>query len=219
VKRETVSAVIMTMNCEGFVEGTLKSVAPWVDEIVVLDGFSKDRTVEICRKYTDKVYQNLWDKKAFCTERNLGTSKATMDWCLHVDPDERVTPEFRDEVLAILEKGTPHAAFEFRKKNYFLGRFMRNGGWFHYSLHFFRREKARYEGVIHESLKVDGTIGKIESPVVHYPFTSISQLVHRHNWYSLKEAEEEYAKHGQIPPERLEYELKKKPLKRFSNFT
>ena len=95
---------------------------------------------------------------------------------------------------------------------------MRHGGWFHYSLHFFRREKGRYEGVIHESLKVDGTVGKIESPIVHYPFTSFSQLIHRHNWYSLKEAEEEYAKHGEIEPSRLNYELKKKPLKRFFKF-
>src|SRR3990167_4535171 len=160
-KRETIAAVIMTKNCEDLVEGMLKSVAGWVDEIVVIDGFSTDRTIEVCRRYTDKIVQNKWDGYRFCTERNLGTSKATADWCQHIDPDERATPEFRDAALKILEKGTSHSAFQFRKKNFFLSHWMRHGGWYHYSLHFFRRAKGHYDGVIHESLKVDGSIGKL----------------------------------------------------------
>ena len=208
----------MTMNSENLVEGTLRSVAPWVDEIVVIDGFSADRTVEICKRYTDKVTQNLWDRQRFSTERNLGTSKATSDWCLHIDPDERATPQFRDAVLAMLKSRTTHAAFEFKKRNYFLGRAMRHGGWFHYSLHLFRRGRARYEGVIHETLKVDGTIGKIDAPVEHYPFASISQFVQRHNWYSQKEAQEEHENHGRLPEATVQFELKKKPLKRFFKF-
>src|SRR3989338_8137400 len=100
--RESISAVIMTKNAEPLIEGTLKSVASWVDEIVVIDGFSADRTEEICRRYTDKFYQNRWDGYRFCTERNLGTSKATSDWCLHIDPDERATPDFWEVVSKIL---------------------------------------------------------------------------------------------------------------------
>ncbi len=216
--RQTVSAVIMTKNCEGLVEGTLKSVADWVDEIVVIDGFSSDRTVEICRAYGAKVYQNLWDGYRFCTERNLGNEKATSDWCFHVDPDERATPQFRDAVLAILEKGTAFDAFEFRKKNYFLGHWMRRGGWYHYSLHFFRRGKAHYDGVIHESLVVDGKTGKIEAPVEHYPFTSISQFVTRHNGYSTREAQAVFEEGEPLSEKDLAYELRKKPLKRFFKF-
>lgn len=216
--RETISAVIMTKNYENLVEGTLKSVAGWVDEIVVLDGFSTDRTVEVCRRYTDKVFQNRWDGKRFCTERNLGTEKATSDWCLHIDPDERATPRFRDAVLDILKKGTPHSAFEFRKKNFFFGHWMRHGGWHHYSLHLFRRGKARYEGFIHESLKVDGTVGRLEAPVEHYPFTSFSQFIRRHNFYSEREADEEWDTHGRLPQKDIFYQLKVMPLKRFFKF-
>lgn len=216
--RDTIAAVIMTMNSEAIVEGTLKSVAGWVDEIVVLDGFSSDKTVEICRRYTDKVFQNKWDKKRFCTERNLGASKATADWCLQIDPDERATPAFRDAVLRMLASNTPHAAFEFRKKNFFFGHFMRYGGWYHYSLHLYRRGKAEYTGYIHESLKVDGTIGRIEAPVEHYPFQSFSQFVQRHNWYAQLEAREEFDTHGRLPDARVQYELKRKPLKRFFKF-
>ncbi len=216
--RDSVSAVIMTKNCEDLVEGTLKSVASWADEIVVLDGFSTDRTVEICRRYTGKVFQNKWDGYRFCTERNLGTSKASSDWCFHIDPDERATPEFRDAVLRILEKGTAHNAFQFRKKNYFLGHGMRYGGWYHYSLHFFRRGKAHYDGVIHEALKVEGSVGKIEAPVAHYPFTSIKQFVIRHNGYSAREAQAQFEERGVLPEKEILFNIQKKPLKRFVKF-
>lgn len=217
-RRETVSAVLMTKNCEDLIEGTLKSVSGWVDEIVVIDGFSTDRTVEICRRYSAKVVQNKWDGYRFCTERNLGNQHATSDWCFHVDPDERATPAFRDAVLRILEKGTDCAAFEFRKKNFFLGHWMRHGGWYHYSLHFFRRGKAHYDGVIHEKLIVDGKVGRIEAPVEHYPFTSVSQFVNRHNGYSTREGMAVLEERGALPEAELQYELKTKPVKRFLKF-
>jgi hypothetical protein len=164
------------------------------------------------------VYQNRWDGYRFCTERNLGSGKATSDWCLHIDPDERATPQFRDTVLKILEKGTPYNALEFYKKNFFLGRFMRHGGWYHTSLHLFRRGKASYDGVIHETLKVDGQIGKIEAPIEHYPFTSISQFVNRHNGYSTREALAKYEGCGILSNKEILFQLEKKPLKRFFKF-
>ena len=125
--RETISAVIMTKDCESWVEGTLKSVSGWVDEIVVVDGFSSDGTIAICQKYTEKIIQKHWDGYRFCTERNLGTKHATKDWCLHIDPDERATPQFKDAVLKMLASDTPHDAFEFRKKNFFYGHWMKYG--------------------------------------------------------------------------------------------
>ncbi len=215
---ETISAVIMTKNCEGLVGGTLQSVAPWVDEIVVIDGFSTDKTVEVCRRFTDKIYQNKWDGYRFCTERNLGTSKATSDWCLHIDPDERATPEFKEAVLGMLARKVPESAFEFRKKNFFLGHFMRHGGWYHYSLHLFRRCKAHYDGVIHEKLIVDGPTGKLEAPVEHIPFTSIGQFVQRHNGYSSREAMAKLEEAGRLTEREIFYNLKKKPIKRFFKF-
>ena len=217
-KRQTVAAVIMTKNCQDLVRGTLESVAGWVDEIVVLDGFSTDNTLDVCREFTDKVYQNKWDGYRFCTERNLGTSKATADWCLHIDPDERATPELRDDILRFLEKGTSFDAFEFRKKNYFLGKWMRHGGWYHYTRHFFRRGKAHYDGVIHEKLIVDGTFGRNEAAILHYPFDSIGQFVQRHNGYSLREALAKFDEDPRIADKELLYNLKKKPIKRFFKF-
>ena len=216
--RETVSAVIMTKNCEDLVEGTLKSVSGWVDEIIVIDGYSTDRTVEICRRYTNKIFQNRWDGYRFCTERNLGISKVSSDWCFHIDPDERATPQFKEVLLRLMQSGTTHSAFEFRKKNYFLGHFMRHGGWYHYSLHFFRKDRAHYEGVIHETLIVDGTIGKIEAAIEHYPFISIKQFVNRHNGYSTREGIAKLESEGRLSEAVVLHNLKVKPIKRFFKF-
>ena len=216
--RETVSAVIMTKNNAKLVRGTLESVAPWVDEIVVVDGFSTDDTAAVCRGFTGKVIQNKWDGYRFCTERNLGNKNAVSDWCFHIDPDERATPELREAIFKILTEGTPHAAVEFRKKNFFLGHFMRHGGWYHYTRHFFRRGKAAYDGVIHERLVVDGSIGRSEAAILHYPFDSISQFVGRHNGYSKREALAKIEEEGVLPENEILYNLKKKPLKRFFKF-
>lgn len=216
--RETVSAVVMTKDCEALIEGTLKSVAGWVDEIVVIDGYSTDRTVEICRRYTDKITQNRWDGYRFSTERNLGTEKAASDWCFHIDPDERATPEFRKAVLLMLERGTTFNAFEFRKKNFFLGKWMRHGGWYHYSLHLFRKGSAHYEGVIHETLAVRGPVGRLEAAVEHHPFTSIAQFVKRHNGYSTREAKAKFEECGILPEKEVMFQLTRKPLKRFFKF-
>lgn len=216
--RETLSVVIMTKNSADLVRGTLESVAGWADEIVVVDGFSQDRTVDICREFGAKVIQNRWDGYRFCTERNLGTSRATSDWCLHIDPDERATPELKREVRRMLEQGTPHDAFDFLKKNYFLGRWMRHGGWHHYSRHLFRRARGHYEGVIHETLIADGTVGKINAAVEHYPFTSISQFVNRHNGYSKREALAKLEAEGRLPAAKVWHEITRRPLKRFFKF-
>ncbi len=218
VRRQTLSAVIMTKDSAELVEGALRSVAGWADEIVVIDGFSSDKTIEICQKYTDKIYQNRWDGYRFCTERNLGNEKATSDWCLHIDPDERVTPKLKKAISRILENGTLHSAFQFRKKNNFLGRWMMHGGWYHYSLHFFKRDKAFYDGVIHETLKVNGSIGNLAAHLEHYPFTSIKQFVMRHNGYSAREAQSQWEEEGALPEHTVLFNLKIKPLKRFVKF-
>ena len=218
MSRETISVVILTMNYEAMIEEALKSAAGWADEIVIIDGFSADRTVEICRRYTDKIFQNKWDRVTYASERNLGIEKASCDWVLQIDPDERLTPEFKKTVSLILEKGTPHVAFEFRKKNFFFGHWMRYGGWYHYSLHLFRRTRSRYEGILHLDLKTEGSVGKIEASVLHYPFDSFSVFLQKQNWYSKKASEEELVYRGRHSDKVLAYNLKAKPLKRFFKF-
>lgn len=217
MRKQTLSVIVLTKNYEALLENCLRSVAGWADEIIIVDGLSTDATIPIAKKYTDKIFQHPW-LGSFSEERNFGIERASMDWCLQIDPDERVTSEFRQSVDELLSKNNLCDAYEFRKKNYFFGHFMGHGGWHHYSLHFFKRTKARYEGIVHETLKVSGSVGKIEAAVEHFPFTSITQFLQRHNRYSTLEAEDEKRVHGFLPDEVILYNLQKKSLKRFFKF-
>lgn len=216
--RQSLSAVVMTKNVEAVIEKCLKSIT-WADEIVVIDGFSTDRTMEICKKYTDKIIQNRWDGFRFCTERNLGTEHATGDWVLQIDPDECMTEDLKTKILEVLVNvSLPYVAYEYRKKNYFLGHWMQYGGWYHYTLHFFKKGYAEYEGIIHESLKVYGPVGKIEAAVEHYPFQNIAQFIDRHNGYSDREALQILEKKEILPNSTIWYHLTLRPVKLFIKF-
>ncbi|MBN1405963.1 MAG: glycosyltransferase family 2 protein, partial [Candidatus Omnitrophica bacterium] len=181
------SVVVLTKDCEADIANCLESVK-WADEIIIIDGYSTDKTLDICRKYTNKIIQHKHEGD-FAQERNIGIDNSTGDWVLQLDSDEIVTESLKKDIEQVLsDKEEPYAAYKFRRKNFFLGHFMRWGGWYHYSLHFLRKGKARYKGNIHEKMLVDGTIGKLEGAVEHYPFKSISQFVDRHNKYSDYEA-------------------------------
>lgn len=218
MSRQTISAVVMTKNVAHTVERVLKSIT-WADELVIVDGFSTDATLDICRKYTDKIIQNKWDGFRFATERNLGIKHASCDWILQIDPDERCTPEFRDAVLKMLEeKNNPNIAYDYHKKNYFLGHFMRYGGWYHYTRHMFKKGHAHYEGIIHERLIVDGKVGKMEEAIEHFPFDNISQFIERHNGYSDREAYQTLEEQGVLSDKEIRYQMTIKPFKRFYKF-
>ena len=92
---------------------------------------------------------------------------------------------------------------------------MRTGGWYHYSLHFFRRGKARYQGRVHHDLIVDGSIGILEAPIDHIPFHSFEQFIDRQNRYTTLEARELVDLHGVFSERELRYQMTRKPMKLF----
>src|SRR5437667_6384677 len=96
-----ISAVVITLNEERNIADCLESVA-WVDEIVVVDACSTDRTVELARRFTDKLLVRLW--QGYGPQKNFGIEQATADWILIVDADERVSDELREEIIAVLGK-------------------------------------------------------------------------------------------------------------------
>lgn len=210
-RRQTIAAVILTKNEAARISRCLDAVAGWVDQIIVVDGESTDGTPDLCRQAGAQVIMHRFDG-SFAQERNLGTAQATADWVLQLDADDRVTPAFRQAATQILEHGSPHAAYRFRRWNVFLGRAMRHGGWDHYSLHLFRRGRARYEGRVHETLLVDGSIGTLEAPIEHHPFSSLEQFVDRQNRYTTLEARQLMEQHG--PPEErtVRRQLRVRPL-------
>ncbi len=207
------SAVILTKDAAVTLPACLESIR-WVDQIVVVDGGSTDDTLRLAREAGAAVVTDLRPDD-FAALRNVGTDHATGDWVLQLDADEVVTPEFRRALEGILSQAPPHAAFKFRRQNLFLGRRMRFGGWDHDSLHLFRRGSARYEGRVHEQLRVQGSIGRLRVGVVHSPFRSLEEFIDRQNRYTSLEALQ-LTEAGPRPSGReLDYQIRVKSAKLF----
>ena len=214
--RLKLSAVILTKNEENKISRCLDTIR-WADEIVVVDGFSTDATVDICKKYGSKVIQHRFEGD-FGQERNIGIDASSGDWILQLDADEVVTEGLKDKILEVLEGKGKFVAYKFLRKNIFLGHFMRYGGWYHYSLHFFKKGFARYKGKVHHDLIVEGKIGVLNAEIEHYPFRDLSQFVARHNRYTKYESKEIADLKGKLSEKVIRYNIMIKPVKLFWKF-
>jgi glycosyltransferase involved in cell wall biosynthesis len=191
VTREKVSVTIITHNEEDNIEACLRSVA-WADEIVVVDSGSTDRTVEICRRFTDKIYFNTWE--GMKEQKNFAVGKTTHPWILSIDADERVTEELRAFTLTELE----HPAFDgyrFRRMNFFLGRWLRHGGWYpDHVLRLFRKDTSYFDGINpHDRVIVKtGNVATTSLHLEHFTYKSLAQYILKQNLYSSISAAEKF---------------------------
>jgi glycosyltransferase involved in cell wall biosynthesis len=212
-KNVRLSIVILTKNAERDIARCLESVR-WADEIVVVDGESSDRTVEICKAFGATVVSHPFDG-SFATDRNLGMERAHGQWVLQLDADDVVTPQFRAAMEGLLRAECPHAALKFRRRSVLLGRTMRYGGWYYSVPNLLRRDRARYEGAVHERPVVQGTIGELAADVEHHPCEDLSAFVARHNRYTTLQAEELVRVLGVLQDRDIRRLLWQKPWKTF----
>jgi glycosyltransferase involved in cell wall biosynthesis len=177
-----VSVAIITKDEEANIEDALKSVSD-AQEIVVVDAFSTDSTIEICKKYTDHIFQHEW--QGYAKQKQIAVDHCTLPWVLILDADERVTPELKKEITDLLPE-TDHDGFYIPRKNYFLGKWIKHGGWWpDYTLRLFKKEKGKLEPrEVHERVIVDGSIGYLKNPLVHYTYWSMSDFIKRMENYS-----------------------------------
>ncbi len=184
------SVVIITFNEEDNIRACLESVK-WADEIVVVDSNSIDKTIEICREYTDKVYVEEW--RGYGRQKNLAIERASHPWILNIDADERVTTELKIEMAGVLGKDRGEIdGYYMPRKNFFLGRWIRYCGWYpDYNLRLFRNGKGFFnEREVHESLKIEGKTAYLMHPIEHYTYRSISEYLQRMDRYSGLAAQE-----------------------------
>jgi glycosyltransferase involved in cell wall biosynthesis len=174
--RPPVSVTIITLNEEKNLPRAVASVR-WADEIVVVDSGSTDRTVEIARGLGAKVFQHPW--QGYGQQKNHAQKQATHDWVLNLDADEVVSPQLANEIQQTLtavgaSEDSPRG-FYFPRKTYYLGRWIRHGGW--YPNHLIRLANRRWaswsEPQVHEALEVQGPVASLKNPLDHYSFTSI----------------------------------------------
>lgn len=191
-----VSIVIVTKNEEANIEAALDSVKD-AAEIVVIDSFSSDRTVEICRKYTDKVLQKEWE--GYAKQKQAAVDLAEGPWVFILDADERFTPELKAEIINAIKENS-HDGFYVPRKNFFAGRWSKHGGWWpDYTLRLFRKNAGKVEDrEVHEKVVVRGSTSYLKNPLVHYTYNSVSDYLKRMDIYSTLAAKE-LKKNGVVP--------------------
>ncbi len=178
------SAYVIAYNNEDSLRACLESVA-WADELIVVDSHSTDATERIAREFTDKVYQH--DFEGFGKLRNDAIAHATHDWIFSLDTDEVATPEIRDEIRRLLDRGPDADAYFVPRKNYFLGRWIKHCGWYpdYRQPQLFRRGALRYcDQLVHETFELDGRVGYLREHVLQYPFRDIDHYLAKMDRYS-----------------------------------
>jgi len=182
-----ISAIIITLNEEKNIRECLESLS-WADEIVILDSESEDRTVELARSYTDKVFVEPWTGQG--PHKNRALDLAQGPWILSIDADERVTPELAQEIRHVVKEASRNA-YALRRKNMYRGQWIRHSGWWpDWVTRLFRKGDARFnDRVIHESLTVEGPIGKLKEPLIHHSFEDAASFLERALKYSTHLAE------------------------------
>lgn len=185
-----VSVFVMTFNNIDKIKDCLESVT-WADEIVVMDSFSTDGTVELCRQYTDKIVQEKFI--GFGALRNKAVAACANDWILSIDSDERCTDELTHEVRALLAGDPSCDAYHVPRKTYFLDTWVRHCGWYpdYRQPQFFNRRKMRYkEQLVHEGYELDGRLGYLKGHAIQYPFLNLEQFLQKMDRYSSLRAAE-----------------------------
>jgi glycosyltransferase involved in cell wall biosynthesis len=186
--RKTLSVAIITRNEEANLERTLGSVA-WADEIVVVDSGSDDRTEEIARSYRSRFYLEEW--KGFAAQKNSALEKCSGDWILSLDADEALSDELAKQIWELLEGDPPFDGYALRRRNLFLGRWIRYGGFYpDLKLRLFRRGAAEFEArPVHETLHFPGKAGRLKGDMVHDAYPSLGAYIAHMDRYSTLGAE------------------------------
>lgn len=179
-----VTAYTLTFNEAAQLREVLDSVK-WAAELIVVDSFSTDATVEIARAYGAKVISAEFC--GFGKLRNLAIDAAQHDWIFSIDADERCTPELADEIRRELEGGPAFDAYLVPRKSHFLGKWMRYSGWYpdYRQPQFFNRTKMRYaDELVHEGYVLNGRLGYLHEHVLQFPWPTIEVATAKIQRYS-----------------------------------
>lgn len=186
-QRIKISIVISAYNEEKKIKECLESVK-WTDETIFVNNASTDKTVEIAKRYTSKIFTQP-NNLMLNVNKNFGFSKATGDWILSLDADERVATELQKEILSIVNgplrseasKVSTVNGYWIPRKNIIFGKWIQSEMWWpDYQLRFFRRGKGKFPQVhVHEYIKVEGETARLTNPMLHENYTSVAQFLYK----------------------------------------
>lgn len=185
------SVVIATYNEEKNIKDCLESVKDMADEIVVVDGSSEDNTVKIVRQFNSKVYV-VSNQPMFHKNKQLALDKASGDWILQLDADERVTGDLRKEILSRIKNPKDFNGFYIPRKNHFLSKWLRKGGQYpDYVIRLVKKGKAYFPcESVHEQIEVEDKVGYLKNDLIHLANASLTHYWRNANRYTSLAAKE-----------------------------
>lgn len=188
-----ITAVIITKNEEANIGRCLKSIA-WVDEIIVVDTASTDRTRQIASEAGAAIYEVEW--QGFGHAKGFALEKATHEWILSLDADEEITAQLAQEIKTVISENRSESGFKIPRRTNFLGRWIKYSRWYpDYVLRLFRKGAGRFnDSLVHEKVIVEGTVGKLQNPILHYSYPDIETYFNKFEKYTSLAAQELFNK-------------------------
>lgn len=189
------SLLMIVKNCDSLLGKSLLSVSGLVDEIVVVDNESTDKTIKIAKRLGARVFRN--GSRNLGKLREYGLNKCKGKWVLVLDSDERLSLELKEEIRKLFVIGYlllgEYTGFKIPFQNFFLNRPLKYGGENYKKLILFKRNKAKIKALlVHEKFEVDGKIGILKNKVLHYSYRSLSQTYKKFTDYAIREAKQKY---------------------------
>lgn len=170
-----ISATIIVKNEEDNIAAVCETVS-WADEIVIVDSDSTDRTVEIAKKYTDKVFNREWN--GYKDKHEFADAQTSHDWIFWIDADERVTPELLTSIniLKKTESASLADGYRIARKTEYLERWIKHSGWYpDYQMRLYRKQESFWDGVApHQTARVKGRVDILEGELLHYTKRDLS---------------------------------------------
>ena len=191
MKKIKISAALATFNEEKNIVDCIESLKQFTDEVVVVDGQSQDRTVELAEKLQAKVVKTT-NKPMFHINKNLAIANCTGNWIFMIDADERVTKELASEIKQVVKLNPKENGFWVNRANWFLGGFLKKGGVYpDRVIRLFRRGKGKLpEKSVHEQVKIDGSVGYLENDLLHFADPHFQRYLERADRYTQLTAKE-----------------------------
>jgi (heptosyl)LPS beta-1,4-glucosyltransferase len=185
-----ISVLIPTFNCAQNIQQALEAVR-WADEILIVDSYSTDETLDICRRFGVRILQHEYINPAL--QKNWAIQHCTHEWILQLDSDEILEPGLYEEILSLLGS-VPASVHAFRipRKNHVLGMWMSHGGIYpDYQTRLFRKSIARFcDREVHERICVNGDIRTLQHHILHYGMPNVSKQLRNLDRYTRYEADE-----------------------------
>lgn len=176
LEKPLLSVAIVVYNEEYIIEKTLSAIHNWVDEIVVVDSFSTDNTLNILEMFNVTLYKEKW--QGYSKQKTFALSKCTGDWVLVLDADEIVNPALKDEILGVIKKPGKFRGFQIKRKFYIGEKWVRYGGYYpDYQLRLFKRNSGAHfnQREVHESIILDCPVGYLKHPLDHYSYRNVNE--------------------------------------------